>query len=117
MRAVPLIATSPMRHEEASPGAYALSALSDGPHEVVTPNTGQSTPGVGVVQQHPLLANGGASGQTGANGAQQQQQQPIEIQSYQPPWSSLIDYAHQQPTPDSIDTNSPRYQQLMSQVS
>lgn len=121
MRAVPLVATSPIRHEEASPGYVIGVPCSEGT-QIPTPNgqTGLPTGSNGgsgssnnsMVQRIP----NGASGSNN-NNLQQQQQQAMDIQSYQPPWSSLIDYAHQQPTPDSIDTNSPRYQQLMSQVS
>lgn len=58
MRGVPLIATSPVRHES------------------------------------PIQVN------------------PIEVQTYQPPWKALADYAMQ---PD-IDPNAPHFQQLVSQV-
>ena len=58
MRGVPLIATSPVRHES------------------------------------PIQVN------------------PLEVQTYQPPWKALADYALQ---PD-IDPNAPHFQQLVSQV-
>lgn len=65
---------------------------------------------------------------------QPQSAKPLDIQAYQPPWSSLADYAQQhyasqqqqQPRPDSAgaelgppipDADSPRFQQIIGQVS
>lgn len=55
--------------------------------------------------------------------AQQLDYQPIppaaEIHAYQPPWKSLIEYAHSQPPgqAERLNPASPRYQQLIGQVS
>ena len=42
---------------------------------------------------------------------------PIDVQAYQPPWKSLVEFAQTQ-DPDRIDPSShSQYQQLMSHVS
>lgn len=40
---------------------------------------------------------------------------PIEIQSYQPPWKTLSEYA-MRPDLDRLDTSAPHFQQLVNQV-
>lgn len=50
--------------------------------------------------------------------ANPQQPQPVDIHAYQPPWKNLIEYANHGATPpDRLNTASPRYQQLIGQVS
>lgn len=48
--------------------------------------------------------------------------QPLDIHAYQPPWKGLVEYAQQAPEsaaqqPDRLNAASPRYQQLIGQVS
>lgn len=40
---------------------------------------------------------------------------PIEVQSYQPPWKSLTDYALHADL-DRLDTSAPHFQQIVNQV-
>jgi hypothetical protein len=50
-----------------------------------------------------------------------QSNQPVDIHAYQPPWKGLLEYAQQAPgtpqQPDRLNSSSPRYQQLIGQVS
>ncbi|GIY82820.1 uncharacterized protein CDAR_608991 [Caerostris darwini] len=41
------------------------------------------------------------------------QMNPIEVQTYQPPWKALTEYAAMQP---DIDPTTPHFQQIVSQV-
>lgn len=115
MRGVPLVAASPIHYDDHS----SVSSQLGGP---------QAPPADG-------LADPTRSPRAGPE--LQQQQQPLEVHAYQPNWKTLIDYAHQhrhqanphphphphpsagqQTTPpDRLNAASPRYQQLIGQVS
>lgn len=122
LHGVQLVAASPIQYQEdqstVSPGSGANQALETLQPTLSSPTVVGSN-GTSVSQQrdyHSPLAPAQAS--------------QAEIQAYQPPWKNLIDYAQahqagqqqQQPTDQSpsersLNAASPRYQQLMGQVS
>lgn len=89
-----------------------------------------SSPLMASPQQQQSNRSGGHFAPTSVhspNNPQQQQQpqpqsqpqsQPVDIHAYQPPWKNLIEYANHGATPpERLNTTSPRYQQLIGQVS
>lgn len=124
LHGVPMVASSPVQYDDHS----TLSAGTPGQQ----PASGNPNTGAGRMLEL----------QTASQQQQQQQQQEeeaagghygephspasVDIHGYQPPWKNLLEYAHQhqqQQAPGSgpaearLNPASPRYQQLMGQVS
>lgn len=123
MRGVPMVATSPIQYDDHSTVSSAPSANNQqqagGP-----PLELQQPAGAPLQQAEPTAASPQQRHyQPAANSVQSPAGQASDILAYQPPWKNLIEYAHQQQQqsaaapPDRMSTASPRYQQLIGQVS
>lgn len=114
-----MVASSPIQYQdEQSSGALTaantpLGGLGSGSNDPTSPQQQQS----GAVQSPQ-------SAQTAPSVTSQQQS--VEIHAYQPPWKGLAEYAQQQQAgqtgnsaaqQDRLNTSSPRYVQLIGQVS
>lgn len=93
MQGIPLIATSPVRHGEPSPGA------------------GGGGPGLGGGSG----AGGGGVGGGVNGGAPVGGMNAVEVHAFAPPWKALAEFALHNDL-ERIDPSAPHFQQLINQV-
>lgn len=87
MQGIPLIATSPVRHGEPSPGGG----------------------GGGLGGGNGSGAGGGVNGAPGGG------MNPVEVHAFAPPWKALAEFALHNDL-ERIDPSAPHFQQLINQV-
>ena len=115
MRGVPMVASSPIQYDDHSTVSSTAGALGGQQQASGGPVGGQIGELAALGGERPAAVHSPVA-------------QQLDIHAYQPPWKSLLEYAHHQqqqqqqprgatPPDRTLNPTSPRYQQLMGQVS
>ena len=97
MHGIPMIASSPLRHDSVMHGHG--GGVMGGPMHLIH---GGSQHHQQQQQQHLLKGGDGGGG-------------PVDVQAYEPPWKALCDFALHSDL-EKLNQNSPQYQHLVNQV-